>query len=216
MKVIFVLVLMMAALSVNAQERFFKKLERVEYHSWIVPPDIGQALDSMEHEARVKNFYNNEEWLDFTIGEKDGKVYEEVYGEWETLIPDSLKSRLKNKEKFGGTYAFSTYALVNNTGKVLAVYFKVDPEAEDLLKQEELKAISDTIKNRGINPDNFDFRRYDFAQMNVALWKMKNPKMSDKKRAKIAQSCMDGRRPCVYGVVRLCGVGASWAKSLEN
>lgn len=65
-------------------------------------------------------------------------------------------------------------------------------------------------------PDNFDFRRYDFAQMNVALWKMKNPKMSDKKRAKIAQTCMDGRRPCVYGVIRLCGVGAGWASSLEN
>lgn len=136
------------------------------------------------------------------------------------VIPDSLRNRLKNEEleRLDGTgrSCFETYALVNNEGKVLSVYFKIDSRVEDLVKEEELRAISDTIKNKGIDPDRFDFQRYDFAQMNKALWEMKNPKMSDKKRARIVQSCMASRRPCVYGVIRLCGIGGEKVFSTDD
>lgn len=220
MKAILCSILMMAFLGINAQERSFQKLQKVEDFSWIVPLDFEQAMDSLILEACVKNFYVDGEFLDYTIGKKDEVDYVDAYGGWKTVIPDSLRNRLKSKgfERLGYTdrSCFETYALVNNAGKVLSVYFKIDSRLEDLVKEEELRAISDAIKNKGIDPGKFDFHRYDFAQMNKALWEMKNPKMSDKKRARIVQSCMASRRPCVYGVIRLCGIGGEKVFSTDD
>lgn len=67
MKIVLCLILVVSFLEINAQERFFQKLRKVEDFSWIVPLDFEQAMDSLILEACVKNFYVDGRFLDYRL-----------------------------------------------------------------------------------------------------------------------------------------------------
>ena len=216
-----VIICLMAVLSfacANTQKQQSEHFKKVKYENsvWIVPLDVEQAADSLRLEAFVKNFDKGNlrdtlaEWLSFTISRKDSVSYDDFYGEWENAIPNSLRLRLNahEAERLNGFnwYYFEAYALLNNKGRILSVYFKVDSRMIDLVKEDELLAIRETIMKKGIDVEKLDFSHHTIVQMQEALRKMKNPDLTDDERWAIAQEAMKQHKPCVYGAIQLCGL----------
>lgn len=228
MKVLLFCLILFMFVNTNAQEQQFGHFKKVEYAKsvWIVPLDVEQAVDSLRLEAFVKNFDKGNlrdtlaEWLSFTISRKDSVSYDDFYGEWENVIPNSLRQRLNahEAERLNGFnwYYFEAYALLNNKGRILSVYFKVDSRMIDLVKEDELLAIRETIMKKGIDVEKLDFSHHTIVQMQEALRKMKNPDLTDDERWAIAQETMKQSKPCVYGAIQLCGLRGEDAVQINS
>lgn len=223
-KAISCLILVTSFVSTNAQERSFKKFrqlkDKTESKIWLLPSDVDQALDSLRLEALNRQFdlgYGHSQdllvdWLDFTIGYSDRMEYADVFREWEEILPIELVERLK---RYGARnlkghkwYYFEVFALTNDKGNVLSVYFRVHPQIVDLLKESELQWLSDTIKRKKIKPNNFDFRRWKIGQGEEAVKRVKEiPDSNVDERLRIMCEFEEQRQHCVYGIIHLCGVG---------
>lgn len=124
--------------------------------------------------------------------------------EWLEAIPtawtEQLKKRAEQKGRFWTPY-FTCKALVNHTGEVLSVYFKIDTVISDLVREENLQAIHDAVIKKSFNPDNFDFRYLDKKLADELRLKIGDPKSSNDERLIKAKELFAKKKPCEYGVL---------------
>lgn len=137
-------------------------------------------------------------WLlgdDISLWEKEN-VSEPYPKEW-TEAATAWAERWKNRV---GRIDLSIYALVNNTGEVLSVYFRIFPSPEGI-SEKDLQEICDVVARHPFNPDNFDFSRRDKKIMEETTEKLWDRTLGDKERLALMRKAMDTKRPCVYGVL---------------
>lgn len=143
-------------------------------------------------------------WLNSTLS---SKVENPFPLEWLRAMPSTLKTSLEERAEnerlpYMTTY-FVVYALVNNQGKVLTVYFSIDATMLDLIREEDLQSIYDAIMETPFNPDNFEFRYADQKVMEATVKKLLNQgmEMTYQERRDLANEAIKPVIPAVHGVI---------------
>lgn len=144
--------------------------DSVSLASWLLGGDI-----SLCHKENISEPYPKE-WIEAA-----------------TAWAERLKERVKEIE-------LSIYALVNNTGEVLSVYFRIFP-LPGRISEKDLQEICDVVTRHPFNPDNFDFSRRDKKIMEEASEKLLDETLGGKERLALTYKAMDTKKPCVYGVL---------------
>ncbi len=142
-------------------------------------------------------------WLlggDISLSNKENisEPYPKEWIEVATAWAERLKERVKEID-------LSIYALVNNTGEVLSVYFRIFPLPEEI-SEKDLQEICDVVTRHPFNPDNFDFSRRDKKIMEETSEKLRDETLGGKERLALAHKAMDTKKPCVYGVLSFFSV----------
>ena len=192
----------------------------------MLPLDFEESFDSLRHDFRAKELniddlnygwecYDSLMWWlkgDIHVYPEGANVYPEERYE---VIPETLKERLRRfaqtcfariKGKHPLPY-FWVEALVNDTGEVLSVYFRVDTSMIEMVKEEELLAIQNMVMREKLNVDNYDFSSYTNAQKREILSTIKKfikEKTPPEERLQYQQEMEHERVAAKYGVLTYC------------
>lgn len=223
MKIVFFYIMMvLLALDVCAQSRHYQNFSGEmdlwgRDYLWIFPLDLEQAFDGLKQEAEEQDFeLGLESWKDtlllwasgHNVVLKPKKEATQLFPKgWTEAVPLEIVERLKEKEEeqeFHVAEYFSVYVLVNNSGEVLSVYFRMDPALSDWVREEELQAISDNIKKERFNPMNFVFKRHTKKVVKEVLAKLTDRELdlSGKEREMLLCDVEKRMKPCTYGVLK--------------
>ena len=185
--IIFLLSLNLLVFDAIAQKQPFKNFRVIENHfnTWIIPLDFEQAFEPLKQEMLEKDLNLNtacdtllltdglDKWLNHTnlyIPLNELLVLD-FYKEYEPLVPESLIKRMKNywkrRYKTPADYYphFSISAVVSSDGQIQSVFFNVfGKKGLTLVKEEELQAISRSVKQQPIDVSCFRFGYYTRQQ----------------------------------------------------
>lgn len=231
-KVNIVLVFVFCALGISAQEKQFDNFQVVEptfpgeRTVWVIPAGFEEAFDSLRLEYKAKDInlhgyeYSYPEtdslawWLsgDIEVGTKEGvRSGEACPEEWSSLIPAALVKRMREDEQrlpenmriSGGDY-FATRLLVSDKGNVLAVYFEIDSAMLERVREDELQAICDGMRETTFDVGKFDFRAHtnkEAAWAKKFLGKQILAATTLEERRKLYDEFMEKRIPVRFGVL---------------
>ena len=201
--------------------------EEPVYKTWIYPLGFEVAFDSLRQEYVAKDihaFYDYSypeqddlmSWLmegDIGIaGAKNAGVgeTEAVLPDCYRRIPESLESRLQQWAKEADKEledCFDVYALGNNRGEVMSVYFELVPEVLPLLQEQELQEICDTLMQNRFDASTFYFRKHTNSHEKAladSLSKSVVDPVAHKRVAAWVESWWKtdwGTKECSYGVI---------------
>ena len=154
------------------------------YGRWIVPMDFEKVFDSLKLEYRSKPIFSDSNLL--KLGSKSKPNFSDstllqraslalwfsevphvylkenadkgIQEKWRDAVPESLQKRLtKYGEKTNSGVYFKVQMLADCEGNVHSVYFELHRDHLDLIQENELLAISDSLKAYGFNPEDFVF-----------------------------------------------------------
>lgn len=127
-----------------------------------------------------------------------------LFEKWSLLIPETLVKRFRENEKnltiLYDRY-FEAYALVNNKGKILSVYFKLSPVMLKVVKEEELQMICDSVMRKKLDIEELVFRRPTNEQMKKNMEGMVGKGKSGEENWDSMVNMNRQGVPCVYGCV---------------
>ncbi len=127
-----------------------------------------------------------------------------LFEKWRPLIPETLVKRFRENEKnltILYDHYFEAYALVNNKGEILSVYFKISPVMLDVVKEEELLMICDSVMKKKLDIEELVFRRPTNKQMKKTVEGMVGKGKSGEENWDSMVNMNRQGIPCVYGCV---------------
>ena len=125
-----------------------------------------------------------------------------LFEKWRSLIPETLVRRLRENEKnlmILYDYYFRAYALVNNKGEILSVYFNISPVMLDVVKEEELQMICDSVMKKKLDVEELVFRRPTNKQIKETVEGMVGKGKSVEENWDSRANMYRQGIPCVYG-----------------
>ncbi|HJF69176.1 MAG TPA: hypothetical protein K8V05_00295 [Butyricimonas virosa] len=217
--VILFFALVFMGIQLNAQEKTFKNFEvcRRGDFVFVLAPNFEHEFEALKQEYLTHDYFREEtdtlqltdsinHWLgnaDVYLEKKD--PYDFGFG-FDKLIPETLKQQLQGveMEDIDDRY-FRVYALVNNSGEILSLYFVIRQDRLPLFREEELQMIYDGIIHSKIDVDRLEFSHLDHSEVKK-MKKMILAAVSGEERKALYKEMMEKRIPCKYGVIRCLDV----------
>lgn len=203
-------VLLFLGIQLDAQEKPFKNfyVQQGQYDVlFILPLDFEQKFEILKEEFLTHDCHRLRDSLQLT----DSLKYwfgEHIYlGDipCDEIIPDSFKQKLREYEskiKGGASAYFFVDALVNSDGKILSVYFRINGYILDLLQEEDLQAIYDSIICLEFNANEIEFSRVNHTLVKKYISITRDSDMNELERLALYKRMVKKEKmPCRYGVV---------------
>lgn len=207
------IILLTLFFGVSTQEKSFKNFEvkKTRTALWVLPSGWRQVFSLVKQEwlnkdlstgyyRRLREKDGLEKWLNKVLEVWTPTAKERV--EVGKMVPETLNERLQDAaNRFGNkataTY-FSIYLVIDKTGKVLTTYFLVNPLFWDLMHEEELQAVCDTLKHYRLDVSD-GLKRHTFGTLKELRNCISKSKPGDGSEAKLKE-IYDKQVAVDYGV----------------
>ena len=216
--IIIFLVFVFMGIQVNAQEKVFKNFEVVQEGDFVfvLVPNFEEEFEVVKQEIVTHDNWDKDtlrltdsinRWLGCGISLLEKKdPFDYGFG-YDKLIPETLKQRLKGVElEDDDERYFTASVLVDNSGKILSLYFLIRRDRLSLFREEELQAICDGIMRSKIDAGRFKFSHVIHSEVEKMMDMILLTDDGEERKSIYFDTMEKKRILCKYGMIRCLDV----------